>query len=402
MNHIMERRTWGAIGLVAGRELSVRLRSKAIIIGTVLMVVVIIALPLVIKLIGNSVGDQTIGVTGNTVGLTAAVEASGNAVGQDITVVTEPDQASGEQQVSAGKLDGLLIANPKGELTLVVKKSANSNLTNALNVLAQQATFSQQITALGGDPAQVRTALNNAHVAVQPLEKPYSYQVQQLILGIVAGVLIYTALMISGQLVAQGVVEEKSSRVVELLLSTVRPWELMLGKVLGIGTIGLAQVVLVGVAGVTTGLLTHTLTISLSAAAGTLIWLIVWFLLGYLMFAIVFAGLGALVSRQEEVASAIMPALMFLIVGYIVGVSVLPSDPSSRFVEILSIIPLFAPTVMPMRLSMGGVPGWEAYLSAVLVAALIPVLLWLAGRIYRNAVLRSGARVRLAEALRPA
>jgi ABC-type Na+ efflux pump permease subunit len=134
------------------------------------------------------------------------------------------------------------------------------------------------------------------------------------------------------------------ARVVELLLSTMRPWQLM----------------------------------------------------------IVFAALGALVSRQENVGGAIMPVLMVVIAGYVVGISVLPTDPGNALAEVLSIIPLFAPTLMPMRLAMGGVPVWEAGLSVALVVALIPVLIWFAGRIYRNAVLRTGAKVKLRDALRSA
>jgi ABC-2 type transport system permease protein len=93
-------------------------------------------------------------------------------------------------------------------------------------------------------------------------------------------------------MVAQGVVEEKTSRVVELLLSTMRPWELMAGKVLGIGTVGLIQMVVIGGAGVAFGLATGVLTISLSTAVGTVVWLIVWYLLGFFMYSIVFAALG--------------------------------------------------------------------------------------------------------------
>ena len=94
------------------------------------------------------------------------------------------------------------------------------------------------------------------------------------------------------------------------------------------------------------------------------------------------------------------PASMVIVVGYVVGISVLPSDPDNRLAEVMSLIPTFAPTLMPMRLAMGGVPAWQAALSVVLVLALIPVLVWLAGRIYRNAVMRTGSRVKLRDALR--
>jgi ABC-2 type transport system permease protein len=87
-------------------------------------------------------------------------------------------------------------------------------------------------------------------------------------------------------------------------------------------------------------------------------------------------------------------------VPYVLGVSILPAQPDSSLIEVLSLIPLFAPTLMPMRLAFGGVPGWQVGLAVVLVVLLLPALVWLSGRIYRNAVLRTGARVRLREALR--
>jgi ABC-2 type transport system permease protein len=198
------------------------------------------------------------------------------------------------------------------------------------------------------------------------------------------------------------VVEEKSSRVVELLLATIRPWELMAGKVAGIGLVGLIQMSVIGVVGVTVALAVGALTISASTAFGTVIWLIVWFLLGFIMYSLVLAALAALVSRQEDVNGVITPALMVVILGYVLGISILPSDPGNRLCEVLSVIPFFAPTLMPMRLAMGGVPAWEAVLAVVLVLAMIPALTWLSGRIYRNAVVRTGARVKLSDALRPA
>jgi hypothetical protein len=121
-----------------------------------------------------------------------------------------------------------------------------------------------------------------------------------------------------------------------------------------------------------------------------------------LVYSIVFAALGALISRQEDVGGAIMLVLMVVIAGYVVGISVLPTDPGNALAEALSVIPLFAPTLMPTRLAIGGVPVWEAGLSVALVVALIPVLIWFAGRIYRNTVLRTGAKVKLRDALKSA
>jgi ABC-2 type transport system permease protein len=286
-------------------------------------------------------------------------------------------------------------------LTAVVKKDLDPQLETALQALARQLALQQQITSLGGDPVTVEQAVGSATVDVQPMEPPFDYNGQQLALGVLAGILIYLALLVTGQMVAQGVVEEKSSRVVELLLSTIRPWQLMAGKVLGIGLVGLLQMMVIAVVGVTTALLLGTLTIDVSAAVGTVIWLLVWFGLGFFMYALVFAAAGALVSRQEEVSGVVAPVSMIIVIGYVVGISVLPSDPDNQLATVMSLIPIFAPTMMPMRLAMGGVPVWQAALSVGLVVALIPVLVWFSGRIYRNAVMRVGARVKLRDALRP-
>jgi ABC-2 type transport system permease protein len=390
-----------AIRLIAGRELTVRLKSRAFRIVTLIMVIVVVALCVVLKLLSGGSGGDTVGYVPAQTTAATQLPAVATSIGQTVHVRAIPDQATGEAQVRSGDLDALLTGDPS-HLTVVVQKNIDGPLDTAVNALAGQLALDQQVANLGGNPTAVRASVAGATATVSPLEAPYPYQSQQLILGIAAGILIYLSLMLNGQAVAQGVVEEKSSRVVELLLSTIRPWQLMAGKVAGIGIVGLIQILVIAVAGVVAGTATHVLTISTTAAVGTVAWLIVWYLLGFFMYAVVFAGLGALVSRQEDVGSVVAPALMFLIAGYVLGVSVLPSDPSSHLMEVLSVVPVFAPTVMPMRLAMGGVPPWEAVLSIVLVALLIPLLIWVAARIYRNAVLRTGARVKFSAALRSA
>ncbi|MET9002121.1 ABC transporter permease [Amycolatopsis sp. Hca4] len=392
-----------AVGLVASREISTRVKSKAFRVGTVIMLLLIVVGILVIKLITGSGGaDSTVGYTPATAPLAAPLKAGGQAVDEKIDTVQVADEAAGRAKLADGSLDALLTGDGKS-VHVQVKKDLDGKLANVLQLVSQQVAVNQQVTALGGDPARFQAAIASAKfVEDPPLEQPYDYNGQQLVLGIIAGILIYMSLLLNGQSVAQGVVEEKTSRVVELLLSTIKPWQLMAGKVLGIGVVGLIQMLVIGVGGVATGLATGVLTISVSAAVGTVVWLVVWYLLGFFMYSIVFAALGALVSRQEDVGGATMPALMFVIAGYVIGISVLPSDPGNTFVEVLSVIPVFSPTLMPMRLAMGGVPVWEAVVSVGLVVLLIPGLIWLAARIYRNAVMRTGAKVKLRDALRAA
>lgn len=389
-----------AVQLVAAREVRTRLRSKAFRISTAVTLILLIGFAVVMKFVGHS-ADATIGLTGPSAALEQPLKASSTSIGQNLDTRSVPDEAAGRAQVSDGSLDALLVVDGN-RLRVVVKKNLSDNLRNAFNVLASQLTLSQEIQRLGGDPAKVAADVAQAKPEVTSLEPPYPYQPQQLAIGIIAGILIYLSLMINGQSVAQGVVEEKSSRVVELLLATIRPWQLMAGKVAGIGLVGLIQMAIIGGVGLIAGKAIGVLTISASAAFGTVIWLVVWFLLGFVTYSLVFAALAALVSRQEDVGGVTAPALMFVVLGYVLGISILPSDPGNRLCEILSVIPVFAPTMMPMRLAMGGVPGWEAALAVLLALITIPALVWLSGRIYRNAVVRSGARVKLKDALRPA
>jgi ABC-2 type transport system permease protein len=387
------------VWLVAHREISTRLRSKAFRIATLVLMLILIGLAVGVKLINAHSSQYTVGVTNATSPLAGPLRATATAVGEKVSTPSVPDDATGQADIASGKLDALLVGDGSS-VQVVVKENVPNALENLLHVLAGQIVLSQQITSLGGNPALVTTAVAHAPVTVTSLHPPHTYDGQRLTLGIIAGILIYLSLMLNGQAVAQGVVEEKSSRVVELLLATLRPWQLMTGKVLGIGIVGLIQMVIIGTVGVVAGVATGALTLSVSAAAGTVVWLVVWFLLGFVAYALTFAALAALVSRQEDVTAVVTPVLILVVIGYVLGISILPSNPGSGLIEVLSLIPAFAPTLMPMRLAMGGVPVWEAALPVAGMFVVIPALIWISGRIYRNAVMRTGARVKLSEAWR--
>lgn len=386
------------LGLVTRRELTTRLRSKAWRITVLVMVIIVVGLVIGLKLLHGNTSAPVVGLTPQGAPLAAPLRTIAGVLGHDITTRTVPDEASGQREVADGRLDALVLTDGT-QLRVIVKTNVDPDLQNTLRLLAQNRALDQQITRLGGDPATVRAATQSATVQVGSLQAPRQHNTQQIALGAIAGVLIFFSLNMTGQGVAQGVVEEKSSRVVELLLATLRPWQLMAGKILGLGLVGLLQILVIGGAGLFAGLITGVLSISVTAAAGIIGWLLAWYLLGFTLYSVAFAGLGVLVSRQEDIGGATFPALVFLAVGYVLGISILPRHPDSRLTEVLSIIPPFAPTLMPMRLTIGGVPTWEAMLSTALVLVMIPALVWLAARIYRNAVLHTGARVTLTRAL---
>jgi ABC-2 type transport system permease protein len=389
-----------AVRLVAEREIRTRLRSKAYRIITATLVVLVIGFSLVMQLISSHGSAQQVGFTGSTTPLAQQVESIATSMGEDVRARHVASEKAGRQLLADGKLDALVLGTRGPQLRVAVDKKLDDKLRATLTTAAGQSALDEQISKLGGDPASVAAQVDQASVDVTALNPSPTFDPERLAVGSVAGILIYLALITTGQSVAQGVVEEKSSRVVELLLSTIRPWQLMAGKVLGIGLVGLLQVAIVGIAGVVAGQLTGALSLSLSVTVGVVIWLIVWFVLGFTLYSLVFAGLGALVSRQEDVGGVTAPATMFLVVGYVVGISVLPAAPDNTVAAIMSLLPVFSPTLMPMRLAMGGVPLWQTLVSLVLAAATIPLLVTISGRIYRNGVVRTGSRLGLREAMR--
>ncbi|WP_261563027.1 ABC transporter permease, partial [Frankia tisae] len=245
-------------------------------------------------------------------------------------------------------------------------------------------------------------AVATAGVDVTALHPEPEQDGSRLLLGLLAGGLIYISLLIFGPAVAQSVIEEKTSRVVELLLAVIRPWQLMAGKVLGIGVVALGQLVLIGVVGVGLGLATGDLGIPAGIAVVAVASALLWYLIGFAMYALMFAAAGALVSRQEDAGGVTAPMISMIIIPYVLGISVLPSTPDSGLILALAIVPLFAPILMPMVIGIGSVAVWQVLLALALSLVWIAVLVWLAGRVYGNAVKRSGTRVPLREALRAA
>lgn len=387
------------IRLVAGREITTRVRSKAFLWTTGLLVVAIVAGGVVLDLALGSSSATSVAVTPQTEPLAQPLQDIARANNEAIRVVQVDNDADARAAVADEDADAALTGGPT-DFTVVVRSQPDPGQYAMLTVLRQQAALSAAVTDLGGDPAQVAEQLASATVKIQALDPAPERDGGQIAAGYVAGILLFLALQTTAQLVSQGVVEEKSTRVVELLLSTIRPWQLMAGKVMGIGVIGLLQVVAVIGAAAGTALALGLLDTSSLDLGATIAWALVWFVVGFITFSLALAALASLVSRQEDVASVTAPVLVLMAIPYVIGISIAPWDPTNPVVVALSYIPFAAPMVMPIRIALGTVENWEIIVSLALSLAVIPVLVWGAGRIYSNAVLRTGARVRLREALR--
>ena len=385
--------------LVAGREISTRIRSRAFLWTTGLLVAAVVGGGIVLDLAIGSPSASTVAVTPQTGPLAQPLRDIARASDESVEVISVADDAAAEAAVQQEDVDAALTGDP-GDFTVVVRSETGPAEYAMFTVLRQQAALGSVVTELGGDPAAVADELASATLVVRALDPAPERDGGQIAAGYVAGILLFLALQTTAQLVSQGVVEEKSTRVVELLLSTIRPWQLMAGKVLGIGVIGLSQVVLVAGAAAGTALGLGLLDASSLDLGTTLGWALAWFALGFVMYSSALAALASLVSRQEDVAAVTAPVLVLMILPYVIGISIAPWDPTNTIVVVLSYVPFAAPLVMPMRIALGTVETWQVLASFALSAALVPVLVWAAGRIYSNAVLRTGARVSLRDALR--
>jgi len=221
-----------------------------------------------------------------------------------------------------------------------------------------------------------------------------------------AAVALAAVLVLYGQLfgygvwVATGVIEEKSSRVVEVLLSTIRARHLMAGKIVGIGTLGLLQLILIAIFAVSLATVTGAIDIpadSLSAAALT----VGWFVLGFSFYAALFAVAGALVSRMEELQNAIVPINLVVFASFFISIGAV-DDPDSGIARIASLLPISSALAMPVRMVLGSATTWEIAASLAIVIGSTALLIPLAGRVYAGAILRTGARVKVRDAWRAA
>ena len=213
-------------------------------------------------------------------------------------------------------------------------------------------------------------------------------------------VLLFMSIATYGAMVLSGVVEEKASRVVEVLLARMPARSLLAGKVTGIGLLGLAQIALTALVALVAVTMTDSADIP-AVRGGVLAWVVVWFVLGYALYATVFGALGALASRPEDAQSAAGPVSVVLIAGYFVSFAAIGS-PDTAWAKVVSFFPATAPLAMPNRIAMGATTWWEPVLAVAITVAAIAALVQFGGRVYSGGILHTGPTLTLRDAWRGA
>ncbi|HZM57644.1 MAG TPA: ABC transporter permease [Acidimicrobiales bacterium] len=394
--NLRDRRLFGDTGLVAGREIRERFRGRLFRGVTVILFVVVAAAVVIPTIHSGSARSQRVGVVPASASLDSELHELAKRVGVSVEFVDVSDLAKGRAALDAGQLDlvvdGARKILVKGPLS-ASNTSAVARYVRAVSVaLGAQRAFAQA----GLTPEQAATVANAKPLpveSIQPVNKTPTTAEATALIGVIMIFIVLTQYL---TWTLMGVMEEKASRVVEVLLATVRPTQLLAGKVIGIGAVALTQAVgLVAFALVLAAAVGSNLVHGAApfVVASTLVWLV----LGYAFYSWVYAAAGSLAERQDQVQSLALPLSAPLIFGYIVSLIGVSSGSASLLVKILAYLPPTAPFAMPTLVGFGEATWWQFMLSATLSLVCTVGVALVAARVYRTAVLRTGSRVRLRE-----
>ncbi len=383
------------VGLIAAREVRQRVQGRVFRVVTVLMLVGVGAAIVIPAATKNKAETVHVGVVGVlTPPEQAAVTAAGSAVGTRVVLTPETDSAAASQDLRAGRITVALV----GVHQVVTKDPATAGSSSTTARLARAVAASlgeeQAFQAAGLTAAQAAQLGSSGPVPLTSLQPAASGTARTA--SVIGLILLFVILSQYNAWTMLGVMEEKASRVVEVLLATVRPGRLLAGKVLGIGLLVFAQAGLV-----------VAFALVLAAAVGssllqgstpkTAVMAMVWLVLGYAFYSWVYAALGSLAERQDQVQSLALLAAAPMVVGYVVALTAASSGTASPFFEVLAYLPPTAPFAMPVLVGLGMATWWQVTVSAAISVVCTVGVARLAAFIYRRAALRTGRRVRLRE-----
>ena len=432
--------TWRNIRLIIGREYKNQVTQRIfIIMSIILLVIVFLAafIPTIVQFVTAGTASQTqvvmVNEAGPIAGLNGATltsyigsELNGTTTGSRAPYAISSQPAASlsslHNQLKNGKLDILLVLARATNQDLRFTYDTNASATNDSNLptiqgLTQLLTFLDTAHRLGltsQETQRLSAAPDVTVVYTQQSQntRPDSELTAGILLAVAGCILIFISITLYAGRVAVGVAEEKSSRVMELLLNAATPLQLMVGKIVGIGAAGLTQMACLVAVGIGALLLQSPIQAALfgSSAGGLSQYLtsvsvpfyllfLVYFLLGFFLYATIYAGLGSMVKRQDEVQSAIVLPQILLTSGYVL-IFLAVQSPDATWVKVLSFIPFWTPTLMLVRLAAGTVYWWDIALSIVLMLVTICACAWFSVRIYRFGVLMYGQKLGFGQLLK--
>ena len=406
---------WHNVWPVIRREYLQRVRSKWFIMVTLLAPIIMIAMiviPAFIAARSDRSDRDLLIVDGSGVlyeRLASDFEASGYTVAEEpwtVDVVTDL-----RQQASDGEIGGFLVLDDltleTGEAVLYANERPSLIRRMTLRSAIASAALEYQLEQQGLDAGAM---LAGGELRVEMLvDEGSDTDDPQFFVAYMGTMFLYMVILIYAVSVMRATLEEKTSRIVEVIVSSMKPWHLMLGKILGVGAVSLTQIAVwlsmgalaVG-AGIPMLIAARPELANLDTVVAVLpgLWLLILFvglfLFGFFMYSGLYAAVGAMCSTDEEAQQAQFPVMMFLIIPILFVLQAI-QEPLTPLVTWLSLFPLFSPVLMWARVAGGGVPGWQIGLSFVLMGATVIGVAWLAGRIYKVGILMAGKKPSLPE-----
>lgn len=383
--------------LIARRDYRERIRGRTFRLATLLLLLLAVG-----GVIAADVGDglfggtptYTVGVVGPPPGLEQALDRAGDAFDLHIRTQSFTGNAAADTALDAGKVDAVLAGT--GQLRF--KDHKDNDLASAVGQAAASVQLTRQLQSAGLSDAEIGSILTP-----QPLQVTFTdsggSKDDNTGAAFITAIVLFGALMTYNQWILSGVVEEKSTRIVEVLLAVARPWELLTGKLTGVLAVALTQMALVAAAFLASLAVIGGVSIP-QVSAGSIVMAVAWFVLGLGFYSVAFAAVGATVSRQEDAATAAAPLTMMLMAAYFISLFLVTSDAGGLAAQVLTFVPPAAPMIVPVRAALGAISTPALVLSIVEMAAAIVVVSWLGGRLYTGAVLRTGPRLGLGDTWR--
>lgn len=409
--------TW----VIVRREYVERVRSRAFILGTAFTVVLFGLVLFLPRIIGGGDEASPIGYLEAAADVAAAAEQldavsaaeeaerTGGSPVPTVEMIPVADRDRGIELIRSGDIDALLV----DESNVVVENDnlfGSGGVPGVVRQAARLVALEEVVAEAGISEEELSAVLGAGTLEVEALD--VEVDESRTVIAYAGMMLTYVALLLYGTWMLLGVTEEKSSRVVEIILSSVRPATLLAGKVIGIGLVALTQLGIVFLAigvllavtsqgtpdvGAATG---GAFEISLSdVPLGSMGMLLLWFVVGFSIYNVLYAAIGSLVSRVEDAQNANIP-LSLLVVGSLILSFATLNDPDGPLAVVATYIPFSAPFAVPIRYALEAIEWWEVLLSLAVSVVVFILSVRAAGRIYEGAILRSGARVKIREAWR--
>lgn len=390
------------VWMVARRELKQRIKSRTYRITTVILMLLVLGGIIIPQMLDDGdgttydlglVGDNSAELLGTLDVLATAAEARVDT--RLLEDVAEAELALQEDKIEAFLVDGKEYVTNEPVLR-VFAFAGNRGLSSLVAGAAQTLRLQELAAAAGVSVEEIAGLLTENPLELRSLEPFDPNRETNTIVSFAGLILLYIGILSYGAWTLNGVIEEKTNRVVEVLMSALRPHQLMAGKVIGIGLLGIGQLLAVLITAAVAALSVDLIDIP-DVSVGLIGSLLLWFVLGFSFFSVAYAAAGALVSRLEEAQSVATPLTLVGVAGYFAAFAVI-ENPDGLVAKVTTFLPPVAPFVVPIRQAQDAIAVWESLLSVALMLAATYGLIRLAGRVYSGAILNVGARVKVRDA----